>query len=153
MIRLATEQDIDEIATMHNDLAMMHESYALILAQASDSKNKYLDYLKKQFNSPNSFIFVYSSYDKIIGYAHILIANLDSGMILNNRCFINDLYVSSEYRNQGIGKKFLDYILYVAKEKQCQYVNLNVVVNNIAAMRFWQKNGFIPFSTQHYFLL
>lgn len=139
MIRKASKDDIVAIQAMHTELAQLHSAYAPILEQNADAEQKYLDCLEKQFSLPYSYFFVYETGKKIVGYCHILIAQLDSGLVLNNRCFINDFFVSSANRNNGIGKKTLEYILHFAKEKECQYVNLNVILRNENAVRFWQK--------------
>lgn len=71
---------------------------------------------------------------EFIGYAILSVA-VGEAHILN-------ICLDSSYKGQGLGQKFLDEILIVAKEKQVSCVFLEVRPSNIAAVNLYKKTGF-----------
>ena len=59
----------------------------------------------------------------------------------NNDLEIESIYILSEFRRNGIGKQFIDFIK--ANNPQCN-IFLWVLESNINARRFYERNGFIP---------
>ena len=79
--------------------------------------------VKKKFL--NSNIFVYEE-NKII-----------KGFILIDEGYIDELYVSKQFRSMGIGKKLLDFI-----KKTHNELTINIFQKNINGIRFYKNNGF-----------
>lgn len=52
---------------------------------------------------------------------------------------IEDIVISKNYRNQGLGKKMIDFLVQSAKEDGCYKVLLNCAAYNIG---FYEKCGF-----------
>jgi ribosomal protein S18 acetylase RimI-like enzyme len=55
-------------------------------------------------------------------------------------------------KGRGIGKLFLEKTVQLAKESGADYIWLGVWEHNTSAIRFYEKNGFQPYS-QHFFQL
>lgn len=55
---------------------------------------------------------------------------------------IMNLAVLSQHRKKGIGKKLMDSLLLIAKEKNCLSVSLEVAENNQSAIALYRKCGF-----------
>lgn len=53
--------------------------------------------------------------------------------------YIAGLFVDQQYQSRGIGRKLLDYC-----KLQYQYLELDVFTANSKAVRFYQRNGFVP---------
>ena len=51
--------------------------------------------------------------------------------------YIAGIFVEKSYRNQGIGKKLIDFL-----KKNHQELSLDVYDKNIRAKQFYEKNGF-----------
>ena len=60
-----------------------------------------------------------------------------------NRAYVFAFYVRSDKKGTGIGGKFLHEILLLLKEDGFQTVCLTVDVNNTAAIKLYEKLGFI----------
>jgi len=64
----------------------------------------------------------------------------------NGQCadfaYIPHVYVSPEYRNQGLFVRMLGAVEQSVKQKGFREIRLEVDVNNTAAIKSYQKNGF-----------
>lgn len=63
---------------------------------------------------------------------------------------IERIYVLQAFHGTGVGQLLYDKAIEVAREHQQNYVWLGVWEENKRAIRFYEKNGFVPFS-QHIF--
>ncbi len=55
---------------------------------------------------------------------------------------IESVRVERNYRGQGIGKKFMEFAINRAKEKDCLFVQLTTSSDRTDAHRFYQNLGF-----------
>ena len=88
--------------------------------------------LDRPIDSPFVKEIVYIENDTVIGYL--------SYSIMYEKAEINNIYVSEEYRSQGIGSKLLNYL--VKKCKICENITLEVRKDNINAICLYKKYGF-----------
>ncbi len=58
--------------------------------------------------------------------------------------YLEDLYVRPEYRNKGIGKALLNYLIELAKEENCGRVEWVVLDWNESAINFYKSLGAKP---------
>jgi len=61
-----------------------------------------------------------------------------------NGLYIEDIYISSEYRNLGIGKEIIKYLSSKAIEKDCCAVEFAVFNRNTSAIGFYKSLGAQP---------
>lgn len=61
-----------------------------------------------------------------------------------NGLYIEDLYISSEYRNIGAGKKIIKHLASLALEKDCGRVEWSVLNWNKPAIGFYESLGALP---------
>lgn len=61
-----------------------------------------------------------------------------------NGLYIEDIYISSEYRNLGIGKEMIKYLSSKALEKDCCAVEFAVLKQNTSAIGFYKSLGAQP---------
>ena len=60
---------------------------------------------------------------------------------------LRKMFVDVNYRGQpGIGKKLMDSLVSRAKDKNVREIYLGTIGNFKAALRFYEKNGFLPVS-------
>jgi ribosomal protein S18 acetylase RimI-like enzyme len=57
--------------------------------------------------------------------------------------YISHVYVSDEFKKQNIGKKLVLELENWFDEKAVAYIELEVLIDNEAAHKFWEKLGFI----------
>jgi ribosomal protein S18 acetylase RimI-like enzyme len=61
----------------------------------------------------------------------------------NDTAFFSLIMIATQFRNQGIGNKTVSLIEEeIKKDKHITEIRSAVQVNNPAAIRFWQKNGY-----------
>jgi GNAT superfamily N-acetyltransferase len=58
-----------------------------------------------------------------------------------NPCSIDYLFVSENFRNQGIGTELVDHLSIALQSKGCKTIEVTSVPN---AYEFYEKNGFVP---------
>ncbi len=54
---------------------------------------------------------------------------------------ISGLYVSEEYRNNGIGKKLIENAIKFFRSRRIQYYSLLISVNDTKGIEYFKKNG------------
>lgn len=60
-----------------------------------------------------------------------------------NKAYIFGYYVRSDQQGKGVGGKFLAELLQIIKNDGFEKVSLTVDINNIAAIKIYEKVGFI----------
>lgn len=69
-----------------------------------------------------------------------IIAGINSKMYCWNCLYIDSLYVDDKYRNNGLGRKLLEEIEIIAKEKGCKLIHLDTF--DFQAKDFYLKQGY-----------
>ncbi len=73
----------------------------------------------------------------MVGFVHIVIH--PNTWNLTECCYLEDLFVLAEYRNQGIGKELIEYIYRYAQEKGYNRVYWVTDKNNHQAQQLYNK--------------
>jgi ribosomal protein S18 acetylase RimI-like enzyme len=55
--------------------------------------------------------------------------------------FLEDIYISEEYRRHNLGEKMLREIAHIAKERGCERIDFHVLDWNTPAVNFYLKHG------------
>lgn len=124
----------------------------------SDDMAKYLyekmskEQLSDELNNPNSEFYFAKDNDEIIGYLKLNFKDAQTELQDNQAVEIERIYVLKAYHSQKIGQLLYEKALEIANEKNTNYIWLGVWEENKKAIRFYEKNGFTPFS-QHIFKL
>lgn len=82
--------------------------------------------------------FIVVCHREIVGYCAIY-ANDN----INQTAYITLLAVRPQFQNMHIGKQLLRAASKLASDQGMKYVKLEVSSNNINAIRFYQRNGFV----------
>jgi GNAT superfamily N-acetyltransferase len=64
--------------------------------------------------------------------------------------WLNELYVHNDYRNKGIGKKMLIYIIHKAEAVGVKMIELETGVNNSVTQHIYQSLGFYEIVSKRY---
>jgi len=64
--------------------------------------------------------------------------------------WLNELYVHNEYRNKGIGKKLLLYIIHQAESQGIKMIELETGINNSVTQHIYHSLGFYEIISKRY---
>jgi len=120
-----------------------YRGYLDVLEQLTDvekDKINYKDFCKRydEMNNRNINVYVIRSEKKIIGTASLII---EPKFIhnLGSVAHIEDVVIDINYRGNGLGKKIIDHIVNIARERNCYKIILDCSSNNVG---FYKKCGF-----------
>ena len=65
----------------------------------------------------------------------------------NDSCFIGLLIIDVDYQGKGRGKDITTSLIKTVKENGYKRIELGVIEDNVSAIKFWNKMGFIPTGT------
>ncbi len=135
-IRPATAEDAGLIIRFITDLAIYEKAEHEVLATESDIKKSLFasDSTTSAIicninNEPAGFAVYFFNYSTWLGQRGL---------------FLEDLYVSPEYRGTGAGKALLKYLAKIALSKNCGRFEWNVLDWNEPAIQFYQSIGAKP---------
>jgi len=90
--------------------------------------------------------------NEVIGYLKVNFGNSQTELKDNKALEIERIYVSKEFHGKKVGQLLYDKATEIAKEKNSEYLWLGVWENNLRALSFYRKNGFVEFD-KHIFKL
>lgn len=106
--------------------------------------------LSLQINNPFSrFFFVYSV-GNLCGYFKINIGESQTEIKDNDGLELERIYILADYQGKKIGEKIISEIKKIALIEQKKYIWLGVWEQNLKAIRFYERLGFIKFDTHIY---
>lgn len=128
---------------------------------ASNSEANMTQYLDQQFaiekleaeltNTSSTFYFACLN-DLVVGYLKLNTGTAQTEEQGAHALEIERIYVLQALHGKKVGQLLYEKAIQVAQEKQVQFVWLGVWENNIRAIRFYEKNGFVTFD-KHIFRL
>lgn len=137
IFRPATIKDLPEIVRMLADdfLGSQRERYEEPLPES------YLKAFAEIDSSPNNELIVAEIDGEVIGTMQLtFIPNI--AFQGGKRMLIESVRVDSKLRGQGIGKKFMEFAINRAKEKDCLFIQLTTAADRTDAHRFYKDLGF-----------
>lgn len=90
--------------------------------------------LKQELENKKTTYIVAKENDEIIGFAGI--------MICLDEATLNNIVVKKSFRNKGIGGELLEALIELCSEMSIHSFTLEVNVNNIPAIKLYEKFGF-----------
>ena len=108
--------------------------------------------LKKELlNENTSFYFVYND-KELVGYFKLNKKEAQTESFGNTSIEIERIYVLDKFQGQQIGKKMLLQIFELAKQDKVTFIWLGVWEKNTAAIRFYERHGFVKIGTHPYYI-
>ncbi|WP_405411413.1 GNAT family N-acetyltransferase [Maribacter sp. Asnod1-A12] len=102
-------------------------------------------------NKNSNFYFAYHN-SKVIGYFKLNVGDAQTDLKTEESIELERIYVLADYQGNGLGKHILDYIKGLALSKSKKKLWLGVWEHNTAAIRFYQRQGFVKFDTHPYYI-
>jgi len=125
----------------------------------SNSEENMKNYLDQGFSNEkliteltdeNSEFYFASTDNEIIGYFNF--GDSQTELKDNKSVEIERIYVSKKFHGKSIGQLLYDKAIAIAKQREAEYVWLGVWEENLRALSFYKKNGFVQFD-KHIFKL
>ena len=108
--------------------------------------------LKQELTNKNSTFFFLSDNEEIAGYLKLNIGDAQTEDIAENAVEIERIYIRSNRKRKGYGTVLIEKAEQVAKEKNKEVIWLGVWEENLSALSFYKKKGFIQISSHSFFM-
>ena len=144
-IRKAKIEDAAAIEALYTELekdAVMYQCEHFVLSPAGARSRQLEEILK----SENQVMLVAEDRETglVIGFAHVVFMGVKAFSCLKpqTNIYLQDLVVSGDYRNRGIGTLLLNEAKKYGIEKGADFFRTQVFPMNKAGLRFYERNGF-----------
>ena len=146
MIKRVEEQDIAEcVKVIKESFATVAKEFGFTVENAprftafATTENR----LKHQLLEENRPMYAFYDNENIVGYYSLLVQD-------NNECELNNLSVIPAYRHRGIGEELLKHAFKIAKELNCNKINIGIVEENNVLRKWYESFEFIHIGTQKF---
>ncbi|GAA5087654.1 spermidine/spermine N(1)-acetyltransferase [Chryseobacterium ginsengisoli] len=153
-IKKASTEDLETIQNVGRET--FYETFAK--HNSEYEMQKYLDEsfasekLIRELNTIDSQFFIAWENENPIGYLKVNSGKAQTELQDETSLEIERIYVKSEYHGKKIGQILYDKALEIALQEKKKYLWLGVWEENVRAVNFYKKNGFIEFD-KHIFKL
>ena len=134
-------KQVDELCKLRDALMSHHGS--------NSSSDLFRNFLKKHINEETMLVFLMVDGEKGIGYG--MAFDVEEHPFMpewTRRGYITQYYVDSNYRGKGIGEFGLNYIHDWFRSRGLTNVMLNVDMENEIGVRFWVRQGYVPYASR-----
>ncbi|SFG93773.1 GNAT family N-acetyltransferase [Pontibacter chinhatensis] len=111
-----------------------------------------LEKLAAELRNPGSAFYFAMLGNSVIGYLKLNFGESQTELQDDKAVEIERIYVLKAYHGKRVGQLLYDKALQVARQAKADYVWLGVWEENLRAIRFYKKNGFVAFD-KHIFKL
>ena len=108
--------------------------------------------LLSEIENPHSRFYFALINDEKVGYIKLNYASTQTEFKDENAVEIERIYVSAVHQGKKIGNQLLDFAINKAIDEKLQYIWLGVWEHNLAAQRFYERNGFKAFGSHKFWL-
>ncbi len=131
-------------ASNYNLVIHLFDQYRIFYKQPSNLVLA-ADFIMNRVLKNESVIFIaQNSLDEPIGFTQLY--PIFSSVSASKNWLLNDLYVDSSFRKQGIGEALLRKAIAFAKSENATYVKLETAEDNYTAQSLYEAIGFIKLS-------
>ncbi|MEV9641384.1 GNAT family N-acetyltransferase [Mammaliicoccus sciuri] len=151
------ECTIEDIHTLQEiSYNTFHETFSHM-----NSEKNMKTYLEKAFNTKrlekevltpfSKFYFLYWD-EKLAGYLKINVNEAQTEEMGKEALEIERIYINKEFQKKGLGKFLLNKGIELAKDQGKKNVWLGVWENNLGAIQFYQKMGFVKTGAHSFYM-
>lgn len=116
-IRKANENDLEQISELLKELTESMDNTEIL------NQENIIENLQSLLNNENHHLFVAENHEKIIGFINFCTRR--TCLHPSPSALIDELVVSSDFRNQGIGKKLIHAVFEKSKELGCSEIEVS----------------------------
>ncbi|MEP7145548.1 MAG: GNAT family N-acetyltransferase [bacterium] len=132
-IRNAKKSDTLAILRLMTELA----EFEKLLPPDSKAKRRLI---RDAFSKKPPFRILLAEVNKSI-YGYAIYFFTYSSFLSRKTLYLEDIFISENYRNQGLGKLFFEKLRFIAKRNKCGRMEWVVLEWNIEAIKFYEKLG------------
>ncbi|WP_300691126.1 GNAT family N-acetyltransferase [Chryseobacterium sp.] len=154
IINKALSEDVEII----RDLGIQTFSETFAKDNSAEAMKKYLEEsfnaekVKSELNNPDSHFYIAWEEDNPVGYLKMNTGNAQTELQDETSLEIERIYVKKSHHGKKVGQLLYDQALETAQSFKKAYLWLGVWEENLRALNFYRKNGFIEFD-KHIFRL
>lgn len=111
-----------------------------------------LEQIERELVDKNSIFLIAEIENEPVGYAKLVVDNIEPGITATKSIELNRLYSAQEFLGKGVGARLMEECFAVAKDLGCDTMWLGVWEYNPRAQRFYEKYAFREVG-KHTFLL
>jgi ribosomal protein S18 acetylase RimI-like enzyme len=142
-IRKATIEDLHTIQYLNNKLCRKENAeFDSTVNPDFATSDGGTSYFKKALESDEKLVLVAEDDTTPVGYIVGGIEHVGDFRNISNMCEVDNMWVDEEYRNQGIGKQFMDKLQIWAKNKGVKRMRVVASFKNERAIKFYKREGF-----------
>jgi ribosomal protein S18 acetylase RimI-like enzyme len=105
-----------------------------------------------ELEDPGSQFYFATLHNNVIGYLKLNFGQSQTELKDNNAIEIERIYVLKDFQGKKVGQLLYEKAIGIAKQENAEYVWLGVWEENVKAINFYKKNGFVEFD-KHIFKL
>lgn len=100
---------------------------------------------EKEFDISNWGFFIAYDNETPVGGATLVYDTKEVNMLSNRKdiTVLWDIRVAPEYKGKGIGSRLFSHAVEWSKQRKCKYIKIETQNNNVAACKFYAKQGAI----------
>lgn len=149
MVRKATNNDIPAISELYRE---QFREMAKLIPDFIKEGYQSTEFIENTIANEESDILVYENDGMTVGFILLQAKTRPDFpfMLPRKYCYIMDIIVTENCRGKGFGTALMNAAKDWAKERDCNFINLDVLVNNPGAIQLYEKLGFIPKAQEMY---
>jgi len=147
-IRKAKLSDLDRLIKMETKLYNFHAEH--------DTRFKNIETISKsavedEINNLDLY-FIISDEHYVFGFMKCIKKEIKETELVNKRKIIQilDLYIEEEYRNKGNGRRLIQNIEKIGKEREFDCIEIPVYCFNESTNKFYNENGYEDYVIRKY---
>ncbi|RLJ32572.1 spermine/spermidine N-acetyltransferase [Chryseobacterium sp. 7] len=154
IINKASAEDVEIIQSL--GIETFSETFAE--DNTEEAMKKYLEEsfntekIKSELNNPDSHFYIAWEEDNPVGYLKVNTGNAQTELQDDKSLEIERIYVKKSHHGKKVGQLLYDQALEIAQQLKKSYLWLGVWEENLRALQFYRKNGFVEFD-KHIFRL
>ncbi|GAA0615848.1 spermidine/spermine N(1)-acetyltransferase [Virgibacillus siamensis] len=108
--------------------------------------------LEEEISNPYSTFFLIYCNEVLAGYLKVNVNGAQTEDMEEEALEIERIYIKKEFQKNGLGKDLLNKALKVAKDQNKKKIWLGVWENNVVAIHFYHKMGFVKTGTHSFYM-
>lgn len=140
-------KDLDKAAALFNQYRQFYKR--------EDDLNGAEEYIRERLTRGDSVMYLadYNSGETLITAGFLQLYPSFSSLSMTSLWILNDLYVDSEYRGLGIGRKLLDQAKAHALQTGAKGLTLSTQLHNVTAQHLYESSGYVQDEEFAYYYL
>ncbi|TKI53775.1 GNAT family N-acetyltransferase [Lysinibacillus mangiferihumi] len=140
-IKIATLNEVQQIEILYQELFL---GMSILQPKYMQPGKQDVTFIRNSINENGSDILIAEKDNQVLGFLLIkeTVTPPYSCLIEHKYAFIIDVIVGNQYQSQGIGSVLLLEAKKWAKNRNLDYLELNVLSENIGAITLYEKQGF-----------